>query len=255
MATAKSLIDSLADALGWTPATVEAYALELRRRGWWPPTKRGRGASPVDTMQAAKLLLSILSDGPKSLAANDDDPLAKFDGAGFFLRTANMNVMPADTGARTMKLRVVLGLGQEAGFLDYIAAVLDLFVKGKAGEVFASVGMGEFGREWDYQGPQIEFSVSGPFPTATIRFHFSDDIKDQLVAEGVHREDAMYATEVLFLHEMYRWSDEHPILGDDLIKGVVRHASLGRRTTIGFGGRELSACAAVLREDAMEADD
>ena len=170
MASAAKLIEALAKEIGWSTPAVEAYALELRRVGWWPPTKRGRGATSITVNDAAKLLLSVLSDGPKSLAQSENDPLAKFDGTGFFLRSANLGYMPADWNNGIFKaLCTELGLSDKALFLDFITAFLALFIEGRANHIVRSVFKPTYS-DWDYLGPDVIFAVSGPFPMGEIQF-------------------------------------------------------------------------------------
>lgn len=253
MATAAKLIETLAAEIGWSTPTVEAYALELRRMGWWPKTKRGRGASSITDMDAAKLLLSVLSPGPKSLTRSDNDPLAKFDGNGFFLRSANMGHMPAAWNTATYAaICAELGLTKKVLFLDFIAAVIRLYIEGKADKIFRAVKSSPFFNEWDYTGPEVSFAIAGPLPVGTMNFHFADALADKLVAEGFDAEEARGPQSLIFLHQFYTWHHEAKERGesgehwDKLLLGVAEYSAKGIRFEKSFGGREIAACARVL---------
>lgn len=254
MATQKSLINSLADALAWTGGAVEAYALELSRMGWWEKTKRGRGARPVTSMDAAKLLLALLSDGPKSLAGGGNDAISKYDGAGFFLRYANMVHFPADRGSPLiMALAEDLCIDPRAGFLDYIEGSLRLIQRGEAERVFWTSDMHIFG-PWEFSGPNPTFAVRGPYPVASMRFSPSTAFRDKLIARGVEPEIAASGQEIYFLHQMFGWHADAMESGaptaayDKILNGIREHSERGISFEKSFGGRELAACAQALAE-------
>lgn len=263
MATARTLIEELAQEIGWTVTTVEAYALELRRIGWWPETKRGRGASSITAMQAAKLLIAILSDGPKSLSASGGGTfLTKYDGRGFFLRTANMAYFPADAENPVyIALCDELGIKHDAGYLDFVEGFLKLFIQGDTEKVIQqSVGNEYLDDEWDYKGPQVRFVVRGPYPVAEIRFHFSTGFKEKLIKIGVDPDRLVGLQEFTFLHQFFKWQSDIVSSGqpagywDEILDGIREYSAKGIITEKSFGGRELSACARVLRGDELVKD-
>lgn len=256
MASAKKLFDELAGALAWTSGAVEAYGLELRRMGWWPETKRGRGASEMTTMDAAKLLVALLSDGPKSLAKSENDGLGKFDNAGFFLRTCTMADFRADRNhPRYIAVREELDLAPAAEFLEFVDAAIKLFASGQAERLFhATTNL--VADPWNYTGPDLTFAVKGPFPTAEMRFFFSETFREKLVANGVNRKDALGEQRFVFLHQAYGKSIEGRERGgriehwNFIVDGIREHSALGIRYEKSFGGREIAACArAVLGTD------
>ena len=254
MATAAKLIETLAAELGWSTATVEAYALELRREGWWPKTKRGRGASSVTTMDAAKLLLAVLSDGPKSLARSETGPLPHSHRLGFFLTSATLcNLMP--NSWEYAVLCDELNLTQKADFLDFVAAVLQTFVDGRAVGIFSRMG-GEFTPKWRYSGPEVSFTIYGPEPAGTMNFYFSDSLADELVSKGLDSEKVRRKQQLVFGHLLHGWREKYRQLGenvgvmDELLLALEEDSAKGLRRTKTFGGQELTACARVLAEDA-----
>lgn len=254
MATQKSLVTAVADALAWTSGAVEAYALELSRMGWWEKTKRGRGARPVTTMDAAKLLLALLSDGPKSLAGAGSDPLSKYDGTGFFLRYANMVHFPADRGSPLiLALAEDLSIDPRAGFLDFVEGTLRLIQRGEAERVFWASDAHIFG-PWEFAGPNPTFAVKGPYPVASMRFSPSPAFRDKLIARGVDPERASLGQEVYFLHQMFGWHADAVESGsptaayEQVLNGIREHSERGIAFEKSFGGRELAACAQVLVE-------
>lgn len=254
MASAAKLIEALAKDIGWSTPAVEAYALELRRVGWWPPTKRGRGATSITVNDAAKLLLSVLSDGPKSLAKSENDPMAKIDGTGFFLRSANLCFNSQVWNQPYISIvQHHLGLSEDALFLDYIDAFLGLFVAGTA-ETIIKPAFHPAPKDWDYKGAEIEFAVSGPWPIASIKFHFSNDFAAKLIEAGFDRDEVKDQQELVFMHQFFQWKRQAEKQGaattvyDDILMKMIEVSAKGLRYQKAFGGRELSACAAVLRD-------
>ncbi|MES2665425.1 MAG: hypothetical protein V4712_04945 [Pseudomonadota bacterium] len=256
MASAAKLIEALATEIGWSNPTVEAYALELRRMSWWPKTKRGRGASSITVSDAAKLLLSILSDGPKSLATSENDGLSKFDGTGFFLRYANLGFSKTGWNSAIYNaLCAEMGLTENALFLDFLTAILTLFVEGKADQIIRNVEK-PFVHKWDYTGPELTVSIGGPFPTGTIEFYFADAFAAKLLALDIDPVEIGGQQSFVFLHQFYAWHDAAAERGEavehwgKLLLGVSEYTAKGLRFEKAFGGRELSACARVLSGDA-----
>lgn len=254
MASAAKLIEALAAEIGWSTPAVEAYALELRRVGWWTATKRGRGASPVTVKDAAKLLLSVLSDGPKSLANSDNDPLSKIDGTGFFLRSANLGFHAQNWNAPYLAiLRQELGLSNRAMFLDYIDAVMSQFVAGTMDRI-VKPALHPAPKEWDYNGADIEFAVSGPWPMASIKFFFAEEFSTKLIDAGFDRSEVLDQQELVFMHQMFDWkqqateNNDSTEVYDRILMMIVEASAKGLRHQKSFGGRELSACATVLRD-------
>jgi hypothetical protein len=260
MASAAKLIEALAKEIGWSTPAVEAYALELRRMGWWPPTKRGRGATSITVNDGAKLLLSVLSDGPKSLAKSENDPLAAIDGSGFFLRSANLGFHAKSWNAPYMGvLQHELGLKEGAMFLDYIDAILSMFVAGTV-ERIVKPAFHPAPQKWDFTGANVEFAISGPWPVGTIKFMFAKDFAKRLIEDGFDRDEVMYPQELVFMHQMFDWKrqagekNEPTDVYDTILMELLESSAKGLRYEKAFGGRELSACAAVLR-DGVEGQD
>ncbi len=260
MASAAKLIDALAKEIGWSTPAVEAYALELRRMGWWPPTKRGRGASSITVNDAAKLLLSVLSDGPKSLAKSETDPLAAIDGTGFFLRSANLGFHAQKWSAPYMGLlQQELGLKDGAMFLDYIDAFLGMFAAGTV-ERIVEPAFHPAPSEWDFNGADVEFAINGPWPIGTIKFMFAKGFAKRLIDGGFDRDEVTGQQELVFMHQMFDWKrqasekKEPTEVYDKILMEIVESSAKGLRYQKAFGGRELSACAAVLRDGVQGQD-
>lgn len=239
MSTANALFDALANSLDKTPAAVEAYGLALRRAGVWPPTKRGRGASPMTEMHAAKLLLALLSDGPNALP-------------GFFVRHLNLRPVKGANSIPVLNaVRNELNLPEDAGFLEFISAFVRLYRGGETDLlIYHRSEPPGFSDGWHYKGPHIELRVKGPFPIGVITFQPSKHLVDKLSGSS---DDATKPVTLAFLDQLYGWREDaiakhgKSTLGlDSAIDQLRKETSRG----IGFeryiGGREFDAAGRAL---------
>lgn len=239
MTTANTLFEALSASLDKTPAAVEAYGLALRRFNWWPPTKRGRGASPMTEMHAAKLLLALLSEGPNALPD-------------FFLRYANTRpVQSVNTGPVLNAVRNELGLVEDAGFLDFIAEIVRLYRDGETDLlIYHRADPPGFRDDYLYRGPQIDLRVKGPFPIGVIKFQPSA----HLIGKLSDVQDA--ATEpvtLVFLDQLYGWREDAIKEDEESTQGLdnaIDHLREETSRGIGFerfiGGREFDAVGRAL---------
>ncbi|MBN9567417.1 MAG: hypothetical protein J0H79_07410 [Alphaproteobacteria bacterium] len=243
MASAEDTYAALADAIGKRPKAVEAYGLRLRSNGWLVRGKRGRGSLPIDNAQAAKLLLALLSGGPSEL----DE---------FMPTYATACVMPAASDEPVVRMmRVILGLSDNARFLDFITALVWLFRDGSTDQLIYHAPF-EDGQvdDWVYDGPNIDIRVHGPFPVATIKFHLASPLIEKLVAMGCDHEQLLGEQMIVFLHEIYGHHADamkqrkSTRKYDKAIEKLREDSERG----IGFerfiGGRQISAVAAALRD-------
>jgi hypothetical protein len=251
MATAKEIITATAQSIAKPYTTIDAYAAELRQRGWWPKTKRGRGAQPATSMEAAKLLLAILAPGAKSLAVNDGDQLSKFDGAGFFLRTANMRISFIDE-PNFQVVKHLFGVEATSKFLDVVHAVLIHIIEHGEKGAFGKNEFAEFDRRI-LKAFDVKFSVSGPYPQAKFACRLSANALTQVKAAGLLSDDHDGIIEVHFLHQFFGWhrdllkSGEKPNPYPQLLSEITKRSERGLTSVIGFGWNELSSVARVLR--------
>lgn len=252
MITAKQLIQATADAIAAPYPTIEAYGAKLRDFSWWHKTKRGRGANPATTMDAAKLLIAILADGPKALSSGEGDPLARVDGTGFFIRTANMR-MTLFEDAKFAVLQTELGLSKADGFLDVVNAVLAHAVTNADGGIFAKNDFAELEDPNGKHGLDLEFQVMGPFPMAKFRFRFADRIAEKLIANGMPGDEAFGYSDLHFLHQIAGWHHDALETGRDassyvqILREISRCTARGLKKQVGFGGYEIEALASVFR--------
>ena len=144
-------------------------------------------------------------------------------------------------------------MSDKALFLDFITAFLALFIEGRANHIVRSVFKPTYS-DWDYLGPDVIFAVSGPFPMGEIEFSFSDEMADKLVNAGLDPDEVRGPQSFIFLHQFYTWHKQATEAGesgqhwDKMLLGVGEYSAKGLRYQKAFGGRELSACAAVLRD-------
>lgn len=233
MATANALYAALAAALAKTESSVEAYGLALRKVGWWSPTKRGRGATPVTANEAGKLLLALLIGEPSDLR-------------GSFLDYANLRLDPAEW-PRSQAIRDRLGLGLDAGFLDYIYALSRLFIDGRAGEVIADPGDVAGLVDDDYGGPRLAVRIKGPAPMAVIHFRPADRALANVGKQVI----------LIFSHPFRAQMADARAAGDDVsasafaaaLEDIERATARGIRFERALGGREFAAV-----RDAFAAD-
>lgn len=257
MATASNLYEALADAIGVSVSTTEAYGLALRRIKRWPPTKPGRGASPVTVMDSAKLLYVMLSAGPNDIGS-------------FFMEYANSCPLEDKENATLYSvLRAELGLKTDAKFLDYCAA----FVAKYRDETITDIvfwseppeGMME---ESAYPGPSIEMRVQGPFPIGVFKFILSHKMLDRIQDAGGDPKKHMGTVTIPFLPEWFRMAadarreaaaadsktmrDAH-LANAEAYGNVIRIIREKAAKGIGFerylGGREFYAIGRALREN------
>src|SRR5262245_46993685 len=106
MGSFNQLVIGLARELSMTTSAVEPYALALREARILPETERGRGAQPANCLDAAKLLIAMLSNGPASSPE--------------FVRRVGALVMRGKPPPSCLKL----GLNAGMQFADAIAAVV-----------------------------------------------------------------------------------------------------------------------------------
>lgn len=250
MATAKQIIQALSYIIDAPYSTVEAYAAELRRVGWWPKTKRGRGATAMSDKDAAKLLLAILARGPKSLAGGAHDPLTEVDGTGFFLRYANMRVADP-TDSDFLAIKHLLNVSDELQFLDLIQVTLTHLKENKDNGIFAENPLAALeGRI--YRSVEVSFSVSGPHPSAEFQCMVKDDYLKDLIASGVLPGSSNGMLRIGFVHQMLgllidaRAADGNTKSYMQVLEAIRAESELGLTTHIGFGGRELLALARQL---------
>lgn len=258
MTTATKITESLAEALGRTHSSVESYGLVLRRFGWWQAAKRGRGARPLTSMEAAKLLLAVMSEGPADLAGPE--------GSGFFLRYANLALLPnLRDDPIVSAVREMMGLKRNAEFLDYLDGLVRLFRDGQATDlIFHSPDPEGFADDWVWEGPSVDIRVAGPFPTASITFLLSHDLIDRLVASGHSRDDLLGPKTLAFVDQLFGWradvAEKHgpdaeaELAGfDNAISGLREQYNRGVRFERAIGGREVDAVASILEKS--EADE
>ncbi|MBB5046152.1 hypothetical protein HNR60_000894 [Rhodopseudomonas rhenobacensis] len=259
MATANNLYEALADATGKSVSAVEAYGLGLRKIRRWPPTKPGRGASPVTLMDSAKLLYVMLSAGP-----NDIGP--------FFMEYANTCPLENKDNAILLSvLQAELDLKDDAKFLDYCAAFIAKYRDETIKDVvFWSESPDGMMEESAYPGPHIEMRVQGPFPIGVFKFILSHKMLDRIADAGGDPKQHMGMIVIPFLPEFFRLAAEsrkraenaeskrlraeHLRSADafgDAIQALREHRSKG----IGFerylGGREFDAVGRALRGDVL----
>lgn len=195
--TAADLVRALSASVRMPFSTVEAYALTLSRIGWWERTKRGRGARKKTDMDAAKLLLSILSAGPSDLP-------------NFFLQYANMHLAP---GHKRSKLAAILrremGLPDDAKFLDFAAAFVRLYRTGETARVIWHSPMPEgFYGEGASDLPGLEMRVKGPVAMGTFTFMLAHSVVDELTADGGDQATYLGPQKIEFVHEFLGLLDD-----------------------------------------------
>ena len=254
MATAKQVISGLSGILGVPYSTIEAYSSELRRVGWWPKTKRGRGAVAMSDNDAAKLLLAILAHGPKSLAGGTQDNLTKVDGSGFFIRHSDMLVR--DTSSPDfLALKSLIGISDDLRFLDLISAILTHLKENSDGGVFSEKPF--FASVYDsiYKKVEVLFAVSGPYPSAEFRCFLKDQHLKKLIADGILPAASNGILSVGFVHEVVghlltaRRAEQDTKPYADIAVAIRSESERGLSTRVGFGGRELLAVARELRRN------
>lgn len=243
MTTAKAVSESLAEALGRSFASVESYGLVLRKFGWWQAAKRGRGARPMTSMEAAKLLLAVMSEGPSDLAGPD--------GTGFFLRYANLALLPSlRDDAVIAAVRDEIGVARNGEFLDYLDGFVRLFRDGRATDLIfhAPYDEGQVD-EWVWDGPGIDVRVKGPFPLASISFLLTREFCDR---HGLSQEPGRCL--IPFVDQMYGWAADAEEAGapdgafSDAIEAIRKQHSRGVQFERAIGGREVEAVASVLEK-------
>lgn len=246
MTTATKVTESLAEALGRTHSSVESYGLVLRRMGWWAAAKRGRGARAMTSMEAAKLLLAVLSEGPNDLTGPK--------GSGFFLRYANLALSPGMRDDPVVAaIRDSMGLKRTAGFLDYLDGLVRLFRDNRATDlVHYSPAPDGFLDDWAWGGPNVDVRVKGPFPLASISFLLSHEVIERMVGEGHSEADLMGPKTLAFVHQMYGWradaiEDDRDTDGyDGAIEVIRKQFSRGVQFERALDGRAVDAVAKVL---------
>lgn len=251
MSTAKQIIAALSQIIDAPYSTVEAYSAELRRVGWWPKTKRGRGAVAMSDKDAAKLLLAILARGPKSLAGGPHDQLTRIDGTGFFIRYANMRVGDPSS-PDFLAIKSLLNISDDVQFLDLIHATLAHLKEHKDNGIFAGNPFAALdGRA--YKTLEVSFAVSGPYPMAEFQCMLKDDCLKELTASGVLPVSSSGVLKIGFVHEMLGLLIDARATGGDTkpytenVATIRAESELGLSTKAGFGGRELLALARELR--------
>ena len=240
MATANQIIESLADALGRTASSVEAYALWLRRTGRWAATKRGRGATPITDGEAAKLLLAVMSDGSAL--------------SGWWLECANLALLPDQrSDPMAICVREALGLPRSAKLLDYLQAIVAAFRTGTAHEYFApdAYPIGCLDREtWL---PGVELTIAGPNVRGEIAFWLTEEMLARANGADVVHQEPMTPQKLIFVHELIGWREDALESGDDLagfdaaIAGLAAERSKGVRYRRTIGSTEIEAVAAPMR--------
>lgn len=251
VATATQIIEALAEVLGKTASSVEAYALYLRKTGRWEPTKRGRGATAVKDKDASKLLLALMSDGPNSLS-------------GWWLDYANLVLAPAQESDQIAKAIVgalnpparpdpVFGVPTPS-FLDYLTSLVTIFREDRARDVLSDPvdAIGCLSPE-AYNGPSVEVSVYGPVPRATITVYLTAEIGALLISQGVSEEEVFQPYRLNFVHQLVGWREaasnrREDVEGyDNAIAHVLSDRTKGVRYQRTIGGREISAVAEAMR--------
>lgn len=251
MATAKEIITATAAAIAKPYTTIDAYAAELRRAGWWPKTKRGRGAQAATAMDGAKLLIAILAPGAKSLSSNEGDPLSKYDGTGFFLRTANMRISFTDLPDFQVA-KALLEIDEKSGFLDVVHATLNYIIENGENGIFGKNECSEFDAR-SYRDFDVRFSVSGPYPQAEFEFRLSADALAEMQSTDLLPPDHDGIIELHFLHQFYGWHQDALNKGEcpnpypELLHRIHQRSELGLSSKIGFGWHELNSVASVFR--------
>lgn len=253
MTTAAKMFEKLSGSLNLPFSSVEAYGLALRKYGWWNPGKRGRGAIPRSVMDGGKLLLAILANGPSELTSREPGV------ENFFLRYANMQVAsPLLDKPWVRCVMDELGLAKDAGFLDFIAAFLTLYIDGTADcVIFHSPDPEGFHGDDDvYEGPGIEIRIKGLHPSGSIRFMLSRAILNKLEAQGEDIEPLMGVKEIPFLHWLYARHAEAKRKGDmqavmsfgEAIRDLAKRNDRGIGFERFFGALQFEAIASAFRE-------
>lgn len=195
MTTAARLFEKLAENLGRPFSSVEAYGLALRKMGWWQPTKRGRSANPLTIEDGAKLLLSLLSNGPT------DIPNFVTDYAGLRLFEARRREPWVQAVA------AALDLDLDASFLDFVVAFTREYASRDITKIiFYSPdpeGFHGSDEEFVFKGPEIEVRIKGPMPTASISFLLSHEMLEKITPE-LKDHDLLYGVkELIFWDALY----------------------------------------------------
>jgi len=262
MATANDLYRTLAEATGKSVSAVEAYGLGLRKIGRWPPTKPGRGASPVTVMDTAKLLYVMLSAGPNDIGD-------------FFMQYANTCPLEKQENAILSRvLRSELALKDDAKFLDYCAAFVGKYSDETIKDVvFWSESPEGMMEESAYLGPNIEMRVQGPFPIGSFKFILSHKMLDRIADAGGDPKQHMGMIVLPFLPEFFRLAADSRKRADnaeskrlraehlrsaDAFSAAIQALRDSTAKGIGFerylGGREFDAVGRVLRGDVLSTD-
>ncbi|KQY18167.1 hypothetical protein ASE23_15730 [Rhizobium sp. Root73] len=260
MTTAAKMFEKLSESLNRPFSSIEAYGLALSKFGWWSASKRGRGASPRSVMDGAKLLLAILANGPSELANRENGVES------FFLDYANLVVAPNIIDEPWVKLVMSeMGLAKDAGFLDFLAALLSLHISNEVDRVvfYSPDPEGFHGDDVVYEGPHIEARIKGPTPAAGIRFMLSHAILDRLKAEGHDVEPLLGEKEITFVHRFFALLIEAQKKGDEReiesFAGAIRVVAECTGRGIGFerffGAMQFEAIASAFRDasDSLEA--
>ncbi|WP_275789779.1 hypothetical protein [Pararhizobium gei] len=260
MTTAAKMFEKLSVSINRSFSNVEAYGLALSKYGWWSPGKRGRGAMPRSVMDGGKLLLAILATGPSELTSREQGVES------FFLDYANLRVAPNMLNEPWVRCVMgELGLGNDAGFLDFIAAFLARYIDGTADRIifFSPDPPGFHGDDDVYEGPNIEIRIKGPNPAGGIRFMLSHAVLNKLEADGVDTEPLMGTKEIPFAHYFFAHLAEAKKKGDTLeiegFAGAIRVVAENNARGIGFerffGALQFEAIASAFREasDNLEA--
>lgn len=124
MASVNKINEVLAEVRGVPIATIEAYSRVLRREGILPETRRGGGATPMNSLHCAYMLAAIMRGSPTSAADN-----AREVGG----------LIAHDGGALTAPIliaqREVLGWEEGISFAEAVAWLLDRHSDGSITEI------------------------------------------------------------------------------------------------------------------------
>ncbi|MCG7504066.1 hypothetical protein [Mesorhizobium retamae] len=243
--TAADLVRALSASLRVPFPTIEAYTSTLSRIGWWERPKRGRGARKKSDMDAAKLLLAILSTGPANLPN--------------FLQYANMHVAPGQKHSKLVSiLRREMDLADDAKFLDFAEGFIRLYRRGETDRVIWHSPMPEgFYGDDAIDVPGLEMRVKGPVPMGAFTFLLSHSVIDELTDGGEDSAAFLGPQKVEFVHEFLGMAEDAKAKGratEMLSFGNAFHAVVTNASGVGFerfvGGSEFAAAAGALNEAA-----
>lgn len=176
MASVNKINEVLAEVRGAPGATIEAYSRVLRRDGILPATRRGGGATPLNSTHCAHMLFAILRGSPSAAAEN-----AKSMG-GLLFHDEGPTFAPIAEAKRA-----ALGWPARFSFAEAVAWLIDRHCDGTISNFAIAEGQMKVEVDRYWAGGTLSWFPNGEFRDVVVQSHieaFGEDVTRRMLDIG-----------------------------------------------------------------------